>query len=211
MLYPRTPTRNSHIQGHAFKQYAPKIDARTAASAAICVYLESIEFENDNHVFKLNYCNSEWPKAGQTLDYPCASLIDSGPQDYEYNFTPYALEDTCNLYEQNTVLWKTDELTINFQLDIFTGGTLALDERNAIAAKISMIFNPWESRYGVVLNTTPLYFDRTVRATLINQVRTDSSASSYEKERRLTYEVRAEIDNVHLRETASLQPVVTEL
>ena len=158
-------------------------------------------------LFRLDSIQRFWPSPQDTLCYPAASIIDTAPLPYEaHAFTPTALLDSWNVFAPDTVLWKTSEMVCDFQVDFW-----ATDDptREAIAARLPSLFNPGESRAGVMLQGDKRYFNRPVRATLMNHQRADTEESVYENERRLQTTVRCEIDVVHLRCAIPLRPQVT--
>lgn len=188
----------------------PCIDSRTAAAQTLAAYLGNVIFliaggQAEDREFRLNEIFPNWPEPEVELPYPCAS-IDDGVAPYEaHNFTPTMLENTYNCFGQGMVLWKTGELVVDFQVDYWTTDEA---QRQAISAALPRIFNLTETRSGVLLAGHPDYFHRAVRCTLMDTDRIDTEDSTYDRERRLRTVVRAEIDEVHLRQVTQLRPDV---
>ncbi len=197
-------------------QEPPRAGARTAAANTLAAYLGRLPWEVPSSegecvTFRLNKVLTNWPVGGVKLDYPSAS-IDEGIVVYtEHSLVPTPLECTYNVFQDNTMLWKSSELGIEFQVDFF-----ANDEptRDAIEAGLPRAFSPTEVRAGVLLAGDACYFKRPVRATLISHQRFDGSADTYSRERRIRATIRADIDVVHLRRVNTLrveyQAITTE-
>ena len=188
----------------------PVIDPRNAAAEILAAYLRQVIFRIDGGLaeskeFRLNDVLANWPEVEEALDYPSAS-IDDGVSNYEpHNFTPTMCEETLDCFGKGTVLWKTSELVVDFQVDYWTNTEA---DRQAISAGLPRIFNPTEIRSGVLLSGHPQYFYRPARFTLMDVDRIDTAESTYDRERRLKTVVRSEIDTVHLREVTQLRPTV---
>lgn len=189
---------------------APRMDVRTAAAESLAAYLKNVIFliaggKAEDTEFRLNEVLPNWPESDVALNYPAAS-IDDGPAPYEaHNFTPTMQENTYNVFCPGTVLWKTGELVVDFQVDFWTNTQAT---RQAIAAGLPRIFNPTETRSGVLLAGHPDYFHRAVRCTLMDADRADDGDTTYDRERRLRTVVKSEIDVVHLRQVTQLAPDV---
>lgn len=189
------------------------IDARKAMAETLMAFLGRADFRRAggtaaDDFFNLKRVWSTWPDPRQgDLEYPSASLSDPLSTTYgEHALTPTPLEDTVDVFCAGTVLWKTAEANLDFQVDFW-----ANDEptRQAIAARLPSLFNPYEDRAGVILSGHPQYFFRRVRATLLNEPRrVDVEAAVYEGERRLLTLVRCDIDVVQLRTAVELNPVM---
>lgn len=187
------------------------LDPRQAMAETLACFILQAQFKRDggnaaDTVFRLERVLDEWPGPEVQLVYPCASIIDKGDIPYQaHNFTPTPLEETVELFCPNTVLWKTGEAVAEFQVDFWANDT---NTRQAIAARLPGLFNPAENRPGVLLQGSPKYFDRRVRATMLDQKRIDDGDSVYVLERRSRHTIACEIDVVHLRQARPLQPRV---
>lgn len=179
-----------------------RFDPRAAMSQVLASYMRCAEFvrwgaEGEDVSFKLNEVLEEWPSATHIANTPSASIIDATPTGLEASaFTPQPLEDSFNVYGEGTVLWKMHEAVQSFQIDVWTTN---VGDREAIAAGLPGLFSPGESRSGVVLSGSPVYFCMPVRATLISYQRMDSPNPVHESERRLMVRVQCEMDAVELR------------
>lgn len=180
----------------------PDIDARSAMSEALVEFLRCVEFRRwgdqaPDVVFRLDRIYRQWPEPDVLLTYPSASVIDmQAAEESPHNLVPTPLEDTIDLIEPCSVMWKTAELVTTFQVDFW-----AEDDptREAIAATLPMVFGSSESRYGVVVYSPPTYWSRPVRLSLLSSQRMDDTGSVYVRERRLMVRMQAEVDEVHLR------------
>lgn len=192
---------------------APALPPRNAAAEILAAYLRRVEWSSPDVAdsvgpggarrWRLNQVLTNWPTSGQPLDYPACS-IDEDAVPYEaHALVPTVLEETWNCYGAGTVLWKTAEEVLDFQVDFWTN---AEPDREAVEAGLPRVFAPAETRYGVLLSGHPRYFSRPIRATLVDHQRIDSSEDAYLRERRLRATIRVEIDVVHLRATAALEP-----
>ena len=148
----------------------------------------------------------EWPEASVPVRYPSATIVDAGSFEMEaHNFEPTPLEETFGVFGENTMLWKLAEGVTTFQVDFWADDNAT---REAIAARLPGAFAPGEQGYRVVLEGSPLYFDRRVRAELLRYRRADSVNAAFVRERRLFAEVRCEVDVVDLRCVQPLLPRV---
>lgn len=185
------------------------LDPRQAMANTLACYIGNADFVRDggtapDTVFRLEAVFTEWPDVEQELPYPCASIIDKSPIPYEaHDFTPTPIESTLEVFCPNTVLWKTAEAVVDFQVDYWANNK---PTRQALAARITSLFNPGERRAGVMLQGDPKYFDRRVRASLMDHERQDDEDTVYSRERRVRTTVRCEIDVVQLRQAVPLMP-----
>lgn len=188
----------------------PHLDARNAAASILSAYLQRIVFrsgggEQSDKDFRLNSVRPNWPEPEDRLDYPCAS-IDDGVSLYDaHDLVPTMQEETYECFGPGTVLWKTSELVVDFQVDFWSS---VQAHREAISASLPRAFSPTERRAGVLLAGHPDYFLRPLRATLINSDQIDTSGTAFDRERRLRVTIRSEIDVVHLRRVVQLHPNV---
>ncbi len=180
------------------------MDPRNAAAQAIAAYLMNATFTRSNGAddfapttrFQLRAARREWPGPSEVLEYPCVSIIDFGEGHYDSsNLTPSAVEGSFEKYAPGTLLWKTSELTADFQIDFWTNDG---PTREAIAAAIPNLFSPGEN-FGVEISCSEEYWSSSVRASLLGSVREDDSGSAYVQERRLRTTVRIEIPVLDLR------------
>ncbi len=195
---------------HAFPTVgAPTMDARGAAASALKAFLACTVFYRDGGTeppkrFGLEAFYESWPDPSKGLAYPSATITDVGQSVLlAHNFTPTMLDETADCYCPGTVLWKLDELEQEFQIDFFCN-----DEptRQAIAAALPGAFSPDEDRSGVVVQGSPMYFDRPVRLTLLSYRRDDTAGAVFDLERRLICRVHADVDVVSLRKVAVFRP-----
>lgn len=189
------------------------LDARGAAAEALRCFLAGVEFHRDggpnmpSTPFVLNAVYSTWPDSKTKLDYPCATVTDPQLQsEGAHNFSPTALDETWNVYGDCTVLWKIAELEAEFQVDFFANNE---PTRQAIMAALPGAMSPEEIRYGVVVEGSPRYFDRTVRLTLLSYRRPDTAGAVFDLERRIVCRVSAEIDVVVLRKAVAFEPRIS--
>ena len=187
------------------------LDPRNAMSEVLAAYLRCAVFKRGGGIvndkpFALERVLPEWPDPSRAMEYPSASIIDNARIPYEeHSLTPTALEETWNVFEPCTALWKTSEAVSTFQVDFWTTDA---PTREAIAARLPSLFNPGEARAGVVLSGDPRYFRRPVRATLLDHQRMDTEKTVFEHERRLMTAIRCEVDVVQLRKAVDLEPQV---
>lgn len=188
------------------------LDARGAAAECLRAFLAGLTFYRDagnepSTRFALEKVYETWPQPDQPLVYPCASVTDAGRAELEgHNFVPTSLDETEGMFCPDTVLWKTDELASELQVDFFVN-----DEptAQAVMATLPGAFSPDENRSGVVVQGTPRYFDRPVRLTLLSYRRNDTAGAVFDRERRVVCRVAAEVDVVVLRKVAHLRPQIT--
>lgn len=187
-----------------------ELDPREAAAQALAAYLAAGVFlipgdkPGTDKRFKLNAVKFEWPNPKEPLDYPAAAITSSGPIPNDgHNLTPSMLEDTCDRFGAGTVLWKTAELSIHFQVNFWTTNK---PERSAILAGLQEMFAPSEDRYGVIVQGPHEYYERTVRLTLDDHERIDTSDTVFQGERELRVQITADVDVVQLRKVTQLEP-----
>lgn len=187
----------------------PTVSARDAAANVLRAYLERIVFATaagdgkPSKRWRLNEVRDSWPGPRDKLRYPAASIDDAMVVEEEHSLVPTVIEDSCDCYGAGTVLWKTAELSIEFQVDFWLNTEA---DRRAVDAGLPRIFSPTEGRSGVMLAGDPDYFDRSVRATLLSRERVNTSDAVYAHERRLRAGIRCDVAVVHLRGATVLQP-----
>jgi len=183
------------------------VDPRSAAARALAEYLLSLvfvipaPFPEAATRFQLQAVHEEWPEPEAELPYPCASILDGSPPTLDAsNFVPTCLEDTFELYGQNTVLWKLAELEADFQVDFWCN---SIPTREAIMGGLMRAFAPGEQSFGVILGGGADYFPETarIRATLMNYRRMDEPDPVYFRERRIQALIRIQAPVLDLRST----------
>ena len=185
-----------------------EIDARNAAAEALQAYLRAAVFQIPGVPparFRLKEVRTEWPEDFTKLEFPAAGITTPVVLHDAHNLSPTALEETHGVFGRDTVLWKTAELAIQFQVDFWCTNK---PERTAIMAALPALFSPGEGRYGVIVQGPSNYYGRTVRLTLANHERVDSSETVHSRDRQLRTLIVADIDEVHLRRVSLLQPQV---
>lgn len=188
----------------------PSLDAVAAAEKTLAAFLLSLRFvvgagaDGVARPFQLVDVLEEWPDDDKPLDpLPCATITSGSVQDGEAGFTPEILDETAGAFGgTDTVLWKTGELSIRFQVDFWAASR---PEREAIAGGIKVAFSPNEIG-GVWVAGVPEYYGRMVRFTILDTKRFDDGESISAHERRLEVHVLADIDEVQLRRAVPLQP-----
>ena len=186
-------------------------DPRAAAAEAVARYLFDQEYRRfggavADGTFRLKRVRQEWPEPDETLEYPSASVIDYGDgQVQPSDLVTTVLEDTLDQWGPGTCLVKTGELVAKFQIDFWADD---LPTREAMAAQLPRLFAPGLTSSRVLLTTSPRYFSRPVRATLLTMRRDDDAGSVYVRERRLMALVQIEIEIVDLRSAVVLIPSV---
>ena len=187
---------------------APLLDPIKAAAVSLAVFLGGLDFcrwggDAPNKNFRLRDAFTEWQEPDVALPYPCATVINEAPVEYgASSLVPRPLEETYNVYGKDTVLWKTDEIDVDFQVDFFATDT---PTRDALAARLPSAFAPGEDGNRVVLVGSTLYYRRPVRAFLKNAFRMDNPDSVHARERRLRSLITCTIDVVDLRCVSLLQ------
>ena len=188
------------------------LDPRNAAARAIRAYLEQLVFtiagkcKAEDVSFRLETVDMEWPDHHDGTQYPCASIIETPGQFAAHNLVPTPIEETYNQFMPGTVLWKTSELTIDFQVDFWTTNN---PQRQAIAARLPAAFCPSEEQSDVLLSSGPEYFGRPVRCMMVTGERRDNSDDSFRRVKRFRCTISADIESVHLRYINQLTPQVT--
>lgn len=181
----------------------PKVDARKAASDALCAYLAGLEFvrwggDGEDVTFQIpaERINSAWPDPQTLQQYPSVTVLDlDDVAEDDFNFVPEALVETFD-EDRCTVLWKTAEVVTTFQVDFWADHEPL---REAIAARLPAAFAPTDGRYGIVVSTGEEFFGVPVTLTLISMQRADEAGAVYANERRLMVRIRAELADVHER------------
>lgn len=190
--------------------HVPDTGPSDAVKNTLSAYLKKVEFRIDggddaDTKFHLNEVFDEWPSQ-DALPYPCASIVSEADAVHDaHSFVPTPLEETFEEFAPETVLWKTAELVVPYQLDFWTNNPAT---RNAIEAALSSTFNVGEDRSGVMLSGDPGYFYRPVRVTLLSSRRIDTESTVYANERRLMCRLQCEVDVVELRYGRLLAPQV---
>lgn len=186
-----------------------KLDPSDAAALTLKAYLEAAVFlvaGSPDTRFQLKRVVIGWPENFQELEYPSASITSPAVQEDAHAFTPTPLEETLDVYGPATVLWKTAEQAIQFQVDFWTTNRL---ERRGISAQIHELFSPTDTRYGVMLQGPPEYWCLPIRFTLVSHERQDGGDEVQARQRRLRAVVLADVDVVQLRKAVRLEPVFT--
>lgn len=181
-------------------------DPEQASAEILAAYLRCAVFlvpGNPDQRFRLNEVLTEWPSDFSKLNQPAASLTRQVTLYQAHSLTPTALEETADCYGAGTLLWKLNELSVDFQVDFWLTNKA---ERSAILAALPGLFNPSEARAGVILQGSPLYYDRTLRCTLKDHQRVDSSNAVFTQDRELRVGVLGDIDVVELRRYVRLEP-----
>lgn len=180
----------------------PLTDARSAAAEALRGYLRAARFtvwgdKAPNREFAFNRVDRQWPESSAPLDVPVAVVLDpDSVREDAFSFVPVPLEETFDKHEPNTVLWKTAEVVMTLQLDVWVGSD---PEREAVLATLPALFAPGEDQFGIFVTAPAGYWCLPVRLTLLSTQRMDTPDSVYARERRVMCTIRAEIDEVHLR------------
>ena len=183
-----------------------RLDPRNAAAETLAAYLRQAVFlipGPPDTQFLLNEVRTEWPEDFEQLNQPAAAITTQTELLDPHNLAPSPLEDTRDVFCPGTILWKTDELALRFQVDFWC---TSKPERTAIAAALPALFSPTETRAGILLQGSPDYYDLPVRYTLVQSARVDTSATTFTRDREVRAFVRAEIDVVHLRKYVELDP-----
>jgi hypothetical protein len=185
---------------------------RDAAAAALAEYLRKAVWfipaadPADNVNFSLSEVLEEWPNEDEDLNQPCAAITTITEECQAHNFTPTVLEDTWDQFGAGSVLWKTDEVEILFQLDFWITNKA---ERQAIAAGLAEYFVPEEGRWGIMLEGPAAYWSQPVRFHLHGgpmALRQDDSDLVLGRDRKLLVRVFAQIDDLQLRRVSELDP-----
>lgn len=187
------------------------IDAEQAIALAVAAYLESLTFTVNvrqlgnppgaDQRFRFTQVFDEWPDADQELPYPCASVSAANVPFQAHSLAPTPLEETFGVYDvpgalAGTVLWKTSELDVELQVDVWTRD---IASREAVLAELPGAFAPEEGTGRVMLTGTPAYWSLPVRVSMEGYKRIDEPEPVYSHERRALVNLRASIDVVDLR------------
>jgi len=187
----------------------PTLGPRGAAAKILAAFLGCAVFvvyggEAQNEAFSLNAVRHTWATPGEPLDYPVASILESeitvGGQ-----LVPFPLEETIDRFSRDTVLWKSGETMLDFQVDFFLNTEA---HREAVEAQLPTLFNPGEGYGGILLSGHPRYFYTPLRATLMGFELINDEGTAFNRERRIRAKIRGDIDEVQLRCAVTLQPVL---
>jgi len=185
-----------------------KVAAVAPADAAAMVlmrYLGELRFSSGADAFRLEGVLDEWPSFGDEFRAPCASVLAMPGDDTDQQLVPEMLEETAGCHGDGTVLWKTEEMSIRFQVDFWAA---TKPQRAAIHAGLQAAFSPTEVRHGVMLPGVDEYWGLPVRAVLEAvermMTKTDAEAGDW----RLRTVIRCDVDAVHLRRVTRLEPRV---
>lgn len=187
------------------------LDPRNAMAEVLATFLRCAKFRRGGGKvgateFGLERVEPWWPDPKRAIEYPSASIVEIDEIPYEtHALTPTPLENTWDAIDPDTVLWKTGEAVVSFQLDLWCTDD---PTREAMLARLPSLFNPGEGYSGVWLDGDPRYFGAPVRATLITHQRIDTEDTVYGRERRALCVVRCEIDVLQLRCAVPLDPRV---
>jgi hypothetical protein len=184
-------------------------DPRNAAARAVRGFLECQTFsvggydEAPDVSFRLAKVHIEWPDHHKNVTYPIASIVETPGGLAGHNLVPTPLEETVGKFGADTVLWKTSELVVDFQVDFWTNDN---PTREAIAALLPVIFSPNEGQSSINVFAAPEYFSRPVRLLLLEQERFDDSEGAFSRIKRLKTTISASIEAVHLRHVTDIAP-----
>lgn len=182
------------------------IDPGDAAANTLKAYLEAAVFRvagTPETRFRLKRAGIGWPESFKELEYPTASITAPVVQEDAHSLTPTALEETLDRYCPGTVLWKTAEQAISFQVDFWCTDQV---EQRAISAALGELFSPSEGRIGVLLQGPVDYWSLPIRFTLVSRQRQNSDGDVQARNRRLTVMLLADVDVVQLRKGVRFQP-----
>lgn len=183
----------------------------------LCAIFRTRGVNGPDRDFAFTEVFNNWPDAGKDLPYPCASIGASTDTYHEDQLRPHPVEDTLGVFDclvgyepdpafPKTVLWRTAQATVDFQVDVWTS---SVPERQAVEARLGYLFNPGQERTGVLLGGHPSYYSRAVRVTLLSHNSIDTEDAVYPNERRLQITLRADVDVVDLRIAVLLTPRAT--
>lgn len=201
---PRAPATGAVLRPQPMQPITryPQIDSRSACAEALIGFLRCAVFTvwgntGPDRDFQIERFNREWPDPEKAMETPTVTVLDTDPPVFDpFSLVPVPLEETFEVYGPASVLWKTSELRVDFQVDFWLGDE---PEREAIAKTLPGLLNPGEDQYGVIVQGPPTYFDRPVRLSLLSSTRVDAEGSIFPRERRQLVMIRAEVDEVHLR------------
>lgn len=190
---------------------APRLMApEDAAAITLAAYLEAavwtIRASDPTKTvrFKLNSVLPEWPNEDDEIDYPRGAISVITNERQAHNFVPTCLESTWDQFGEGTVLWKTDERQILFQVDFWVTNR---PERQAIAAGLDEYFCPSEGRAGIMLEGPIQYWSQPIRFVLDSAEgtkRLDTGPMVFARDRRLVTRVICNIDDLQLRGAPAL-------
>jgi hypothetical protein len=188
------------------------MDARTATARALAAYLTRAQFvvpnlkEPDKDVgFRLLRAYDYFPNVERNLEYPSVSIVEAVTTPDPNDLAPTPLEETFGVFGPDTVLWKTGELTIEFQVDFWFNEE---PQRQAVLAQLPWLFAPHEDASDIQLECSHEYFKRTARFSLGDMARPDTSDAAMQLSRRARVTILADIELVHLRRAARIRPVL---
>lgn len=184
-------------------------DPRAAAAEALAAYLKAAVFcipGKDPVRFLLNDVKTEWPEDFGELTYPAAGMTTPTIVEDPHSLTPTLLEESKDKHGRGTVLWKTAEQRIEFQVDFWVSN---VPERSAIAAALPALFAPSEDRYGIVVQGPASYYDMPIRLTLSSHERQDTAENVERRDRPIRALIVADVDVVQLRRYVLLEPRAT--
>lgn len=192
-----------------------RMTPRDAAATALAAYLKAAVWLIPSSVtgkdrsFRLNDVLKEWPNEHDELNQPSASITTISEERQPHNLTPTLLLETWEKYAPNTVLWKTDEREITFQVDFWVTNK---EERKAIESGLDEYFCPEEGRRGIMVEGPTDYWSVPVRfqlQTLRGSERNDNSDLVLGRNRTLLARIVAHIDDLQLRRAAELDPHIS--
>ena len=143
----------------------------------------------------LAYVLEDFPGPGNTLQYPCASLIPVGEIEHEGGFTPSAIPVSFDPVAK-TALWDLGQARGLLQLDLFADSKAV---RDALVAALPALFNPNEGMSGLYLRGAPAYACATLRYLLLSHSGRDTLEGAYANERRVSASIRFEAPLLGLR------------
>jgi hypothetical protein len=199
-------------EGETPRVCSPKVDARNAAAMTLAEYLKRVLFtvaagdDGTTRDFQLEEVREEWPESFDELKYPSAAITTKTHGYDPHGLTPSPLDDSRDVHAPNSVLWKTDELVVSFQVDFWCQDK---PTREAIAARLPDVFAPSEGQTGIRLEGPAEYFSLPIRFTLTALQGEDSPGSVWNRQRELRATIVADLDVVHLREAHALNPSVS--
>lgn len=194
---------------------APRLmSPRDAAAHTLAKYLERAVWTipaadtSKTRSFRFNYVKPEWQNEDDEINYPCGGITVITEERQAHNFTPTMVESTWETFGANTVLWKTDERQILFQVDFWVTNR---PERRAIDAGIDEYFSAREVG-GIQVEGPPEYWSQPVRFVLDSYRGSeflDSSTMVFGRDRRMIARITATIDDLQLRQARELDPQIS--
>ena len=156
--------------------------------------------------FRLKQVYPYFPNAERDLEFPSASVVEALTTYEAGDLVPRPIESTWHQFGKDTVLWRTADAIIDFQVDFWTNEDA---HRQAILAQLPWLLAPGEGEAGVLLEAPKEYFSTTARFSLDTSARPDEGTDAVlQLNRRARVVVRCEIEVLHLRGVAALNPVV---